>query len=266
MNWRAIKYALPLTLFVNAWFSFTGTGWAVWTTVLVAFILVPLLELTIPPSPRNLADAEEEAIAHSSLYNVVLYILVPLQFAAVCIFLRSMGDESISVSDRAGRILAMGLLCGVFGINVGHELGHRVNKVSQFLAKGMLLTALYMHFNIDHNKGHHKHVGTPDDPGSARYGESLYHFLFRMQWGTYQVAWRIANDEQKKKGRSFLQNEMFQFTLLQLLFCAAIVWVFSWLALAYYALSSIVGIILFQTVSYIQHYGLSRKATSEGAL
>ena len=264
MNWKAIKYALPLTLFVNAWFSFHDRGWAVWTTVLVAFIIVPVLELALPASPRNLTEVEEEQIAHAPYFNIFLYLLVPLQFMAVYVFLNSIGQQGISIADRAGRILAMGLLCGVFGINVGHELGHRVNKLDQFLAKSMLLTALYMHFNIDHNKGHHKHVGTPNDPGSARYGESLYHFLFRMQWGTYQVAWNIATDEQKKKGRSFLQNEMLQFTLLQLAFCAAIVLLFSWQALAFYGISAIIGIVLFQTVSYIQHYGLSRKPTTEG--
>jgi len=263
MNWRAIKYALPLTLFVNAWASFTNTGWQVWTTFLVAFTLVPLLELIIPPSPRNLTDKLEQKIAQAPFFNFFLYAVVPLQFAAVYLFLHSM-SEDITIADRAGRIMAMGLLCGIFGINVGHELGHRVDPVSQFLSRAMLMTSLYIHFNIDHNKGHHKHVCTPLDPSSARYNESLYHFLFRMQRGTYRVAWHIANAEQKQKHRSLLQNVMFRFTIVQLLFCAAIVFFFSWQALAYYIISAIVGIILFQTVSYIQHYGLSRKATGEG--
>jgi alkane 1-monooxygenase len=55
-----------------------------------------------------------------------------------------------------GRIISMGLLCGVFGINVAHELGHRVNRFEQFLAKSLLLTSQYIHFFIEHNKGHHK--------------------------------------------------------------------------------------------------------------
>lgn len=264
MTWRAIKYALPLTLFVNALASFNSIGWQVWTTVLVAFFIVPLLELILPASPRNLTDDVEEKIARSSWFNVFLYLMVPLQFIAVYYFLHSMQQPGISACDSAGRILAMGLLCGIFGINVGHELGHRVSPLNQFLSRSMLLTSLYMHFNIDHNKGHHKHVGTPLDPGSARYNESLYHFIVRMQLGTYRVAWTIATAEQQKDGKAFIHNKMFQFTLVQLLFCALIAWVFSWQILGYFILSALSGILLFQAVSYIQHYGLSRTATSEG--
>lgn len=264
MNWRAIKYALPLTLFVNALISFTVTGWQVWTTIFVAFFVVPLLELILPAVSRNLTDDLEEKIARSSWFNVCLYLMVPLQFIAVYSFLHSMQQPDISVSDRVGRILAMGLLCGIFGINVGHELGHRVSPLNQFLSRCMLLSSLYMHFNIDHNKGHHKNVATPLDPGSARYNESLYHFIIRMQLGTYRVAWKIAAAEQRKEGKSFIYNKMFQFTLVELAFCSLIVLLFGWLILGYYILSALSGIILFQAVSYIQHYGLSRKATGEG--
>jgi alkane 1-monooxygenase len=264
MNWRAIKYALPLTLFVNALMSFAGTGWQVWTTFLVAFLLVPLLELILPATPRNLADEVEEMISRSSWFNVCLYLMVPLQFIALYLFLHSMQQPDISISDRLGRILAMGLLCGIFGINVGHELGHRVSPLNQFLSRSMLLSSLYMHFNIDHNKGHHKNVATPLDPGSALYNESLYHFIIRMQLGTYRVAWTIAAADQRKDAKSFIHNKMFQFTLVELAFCALIVWLFGWQVFGYYILSALSGILLFQAVSYIQHYGLSRKPTGEG--
>lgn len=263
MHWRAFRYVLPLTLFFGACISFTTTGWQVWITVLFAFVLVPLLELISPPAPGNLTEEEEKNIAHSAGYNVLLYLMVPLQFTAVFLFLRSMGYDT-GIADRVGRILTMGLLCGVYGINVGHELGHRVSRLNHVLSQAMLMTSLYMHFNIDHNKGHHKHVGTPLDPGSARYDESLYHFLFRMQFGTYGVAWRIAIEEQKKSSKSFLHNKMLHFTLVQLAFCLFIVFSFGWQSLLYYSLSAVGGIILFQAVSYIQHYGLSRKPTGEG--
>ena len=104
----------------------------------------------------------------------------------------------------------MGLLCGSFGINVAHELGHRVNALEQFLAKSLLLTSLYMHFFIEHNKGHHKNVATPEDPSSARYGEMLYTFWFRTIVYSYISAWKIANQEMRKKGKSIFhwQNEI----------------------------------------------------------
>src|SRR4051812_34672197 len=100
MNWKAIKYALPLTLFVCAWFSFTHTGWMAWSTVIVAFVLVPVLEFLVPASPRNHTGEEEEKIAHSPFFNVLLYVIVPLQFISLYIFLRSMQAPDIRIADR----------------------------------------------------------------------------------------------------------------------------------------------------------------------
>ena len=93
------------------------------------------------------------------------------------------------------------MLCGTFGINVGHELGHRSNKFEQLLAKMLLLTSLYMHFFIEHNKGHHKRVATPDDPSSAKMNEWVYSFYFRSIIFSYISAWRIAGNDVKKKAK-----------------------------------------------------------------
>ena len=172
----------------------------------------------------------------------------------------------MSLVDTAGRIWVMGLLCGVFGINVGHELGHRVNAFEQTLAKALLLTSLYMHFFTEHNKGHHKRVATPDDPSSARYGEMIYTFYFRTILFSYLSAWHIANDELKKKGSPVisLKNEMIQFHLIQAMFVGFIFWQFGALITLYFLASAGIGILLLETVNYIEHYGLQRKSTGEG--
>jgi alkane 1-monooxygenase len=168
--------------------------------------------------------------------------------------------------DLAGRIWVMGLLCGIFGINVGHELGHRSSPFEKFLAKFLLLSSQYMHFYIEHNKGHHKRVATPEDPSSARLGEDVYRFFFRSVIFSYLSAWKIANRDAAKKGSrfSFLNNEMIRFTIIQLAFLAAIFFIFGWLVLLYYAVASAIGISLLETVNYIEHYGLSRRSLGDG--
>jgi alkane 1-monooxygenase len=160
----------------------------------------------------------------------------------------------------------MGLLCGVFGINVGHELGHRVNVFEQTLAKALLLTSLYMHFFTEHNKGHHKRVATPEDPSSARYGEMIYLFYFRTIIFSYLSAWHIANEELRKKGKHAfsIYNEMIQFHLIQALLLGLIYWNFGGLITLYFLAAAVIGILLLETVNYIEHYGLQRKATGEG--
>jgi alkane 1-monooxygenase len=266
MQARALKFFIPLIFFASAIRSFTHTGWMVWMPMIIAWIVIPGLELLIKPSAANLNEAEEEMAKKSRLYDILLWLVVPLQYVSLYFFLNSMKEENLAWHDVAGRIWVMGLLCGVFGINVGHELGHRVNQWEQFLAKSLLLTSLYMHFFTEHNKGHHKRVATPEDPSSARYGEPVYLFYFRTVIFSYLSAWHIANDEAKKKGKPVfsLYNEMVQFTLIQLAFVTLIYFVFGGLVLLYFLGAALIGALLLETVNYIEHYGLQRKSTGEG--
>lgn len=266
MKLRALKYISPFLLYFGAFRAFSITGWEVWMPVFYGFFVIPLLELFIRPNASNLNAAEEEVARADRSYDVLLYLVVLLQFAALSRFLYGMMVDQLSIADITGRIFAMGILCGVFGINVGHELGHRVNKFEQTLAKALLLTSLYMHFFTEHNKGHHKRVATPEDPSSARYGEPVYLFYFRTIIFSYISAWHIANDEMRKKRNSVfsLKNEMVQFTFIQLAFLGLIFFLTSWLITIYFIAAAFIGILLLETVNYIEHYGLQRKATGDG--
>jgi alkane 1-monooxygenase len=123
-----------------------------------------------------------------------------------------------------------------------------------------------MHFFTEHNKGHHKRVATPEDPSSARYGEAVYAFYFRTIIFSYFSAWHIANEEVRKKGKPVfsIYNEMIQFHLVQASFIAVIFFAFGGLVTLYFLAAAIIGILLLETVNYIEHYGLQRKATGEG--
>lgn len=266
MQVRALKYLTPFIVFVTAWISFNNTGWWSFLPVLYAFLFIPLAEVLIKPNPVNMEAAEEEMAKADPVYDIILYAVVLFQLPALIYFLFSMQQPDLTWIDRAGRISSMGLLCGVFGINVAHELGHRVNKKEQFLAKLLLLTSLYMHFFIEHNKGHHKNVATPSDPSSARYNESLYLFWPRTILFTYLGAWHIANDECKKKGHSVwsIYNEMVQFHIVEITLVVVIGYFFGVAILGYFLIAALIGMLLLETVNYIEHYGLRRKEIAEG--
>jgi len=189
-----------------------------------------------------------------------------LQFIALYKFLTVVNQTGLPWWQTAGRIWSMGLLCGTFGINVGHELGHRVNVFEQALAKALLMTSLYMHFFIEHNKGHHKNVATPKDPSSARLNEPLYTFYLRTIVFSYLSAWKISNGEMKKKGLPVLhvKNEMLQVHVIQLVFVTLIFFVFGGMATFYFLNAAVIGIALLETVNYIEHYGLQRNETAPG--
>ena len=251
MPLRAFKYLSPLVIFVGAVHSFSTYGFMCYAPLIYAWVVIPLLELFLKPNAGNLSEAEEEIARKDKVYDYILYLIVFLQILTLFYFLYSMQDPALTLADKIGRTGTMGLLCGTLGINVGHELGHRTNRFEQTLAKVSLLSSLYMHFFIEHNKGHHKNVATPQDPSSARYGEDVFRFWFRSIVFSYTSAWRIA------------VNEMLLFQLIQFAFVTLIYFVFGWKILLIYLIAALVGILLLETVNYIEHYGLQRKQIAE---
>lgn len=265
---RASKYILPLIVFIGAYFSFSRQSWYTFLPMIYAFTLIPLLELFLRPDSGNLSAAEENLAKNDPLYDWFLYVIVPLQWLSVIFFLYSLKKDISSIDNISliGRIGTMGLLCGVFGINVAHELGHRTNTGERLLAKTLLLTSLYMHFYVEHNKGHHKNVATKEDPSSARYGEMIYLFYFRTIVYSYISAWQIAAADLRKKGLRVFhwQNEMIQYHLVQFSFLVAIWYMCGTTILLYYIIAAFMGILLLETVNYIEHYGLERQQKDGG--
>ena len=252
---------LPILTYV----SFTSYGWWTFLPIIEAFMLVPLLELLFKPNPSNLSEAEEELRKKDPIYDWQVYLMVPVQVGLVVLFLFSISEPGLTLSDKIGRITAMGLSCGVLGINVAHELGHRTKKYEQFMAKVLLLTSLYMHFFIEHNRGHHKNVSTKEDPSSARFGEMLYAFWIRSVVFSYISAWRIESKRLKKSGKAFISihNEMLMFQLIQIAVVATIGVLLGWSIASYFVLAAIMGFLLLETVNYIEHYGLERTKKGE---
>jgi alkane 1-monooxygenase len=250
---RSLRYITPYFLYVLAFLAFTKTGIYCWVPLIYLFFLIPLVELLIKPDAENLSETQEAEAKANPIFDFVLWLTVPLQIGALYLFLTSL-DSSLTFLDIAGRVVAMGLLCGTFGINAAHELGHRVNKFEQFLAKILLLTSLYMHFFIEHNKGHHKHVATPEDPSTAFYKQHLYAFWIQTFIGTQKKAWQIATSE--AKGSIF--NEMALFQLIQFALVGLIYYFFGGFVLVCFLVAAFIGAALLETVNYIEHYGLQR--------
>lgn len=266
MTIRLFKYLSPATLYFTGFIAFTFHGWCTWLPMLYAWLLIPLLEIFLKPDKSNFTDAEKEMAKHYKGYDYMLYIIVPFQYATLIYFLFSFQQPHLINSDIWGRIFSMGLLCGTFGINVGHELGHRLKYFERMLAKTLLASSLYMHFYIEHNKGHHKNVATPEDPSSARLNEPVYFFYFRTILFSYLSAWKIANEDCRKKNRIVLgiHNEMLQAHVIQLLLILTIFFFFGKTITLYFLAAAFIGILLLETVNYIEHYGLARVKKENG--
>jgi alkane 1-monooxygenase len=168
--------------------------------------------------------------------------MIPLQGIALIYFLFVTQDATLANSDLAGRISAMGLMCGVIGINIGHELGHRNNRIDEFLGEILLLTSLNTHFLPYHNGGHHNNVATPKDAATARKNELLYIFWFRSHFTSYVQAWQIENKRLKDDGRHWIntQNRMIIYTIANILLLGIIFFFFNWLGLISFVFAAIV--------------------------
>ncbi len=261
MNLAPLKYLSVFSLPALAYVSFNSTGWLTYLPLIEAFVLIPILELFFKPNPNNLSEEESKSRLSNKIYDLLVYSVVPVQLIFLFLFLRSMQTPDLDLITKIGRISTMGMLCGVMGINVAHELGHRTKKYEQWMSKALLMTSLYMHFFIEHNRGHHKNVSTSLDPSSARLGESLYKFWFRSVKYTYLSAWKLESKRLNKLGRSAfsISNEMLHFQIIQLSLLALIYYFFGLIVMLYFIIAAIIGFLLLETVNYIEHYGLSRK-------
>lgn len=246
-----------VSLLLGGWWSFLAVGFV--------FGVFPLLELLLPGTERNPTPEQERALLTSRGYDLVLYLTVPVQYGLLALFLWTL-QQPLEPHEWVGAVLAMGMSCGVLGINVAHELGHRKPLHERWMAFLLLLTTLYCHFTIEHNRGHHARVATEDDHASARYGEWLYVFLPRAIVCGYLDAWRLERQRLARQGRGPLtwRNEMIRLTLAELAFVALVVHLAGPVAALGFACASLVGVLLLETVNYIEHYGLIRRRKATG--
>ncbi len=246
-----LRYLLALLLPASIYVGLLADGFWSFTALGFAFGLVPVLEALLPTFAANLSEAQRAERLGQPWYDVLVLAQIPLHLGAIALFVHVVPADRASgdLVSLAGHITAMGVSCGSLAINIAHELGHRPNATYQRLAQGLLVTTLYGQFFIDHNLGHHKNVATPEDASTARYGEVLYAFWFRSIVGVWRTAWRL---------KPRLMAVLFTAEALMLLGF----WLLAPEALVPFLAAAVMGILLLETVNYIEHYGLLRQKVS----
>ncbi|MBR9920078.1 MAG: alkane 1-monooxygenase [Bacteroidetes bacterium] len=255
-------YIAPLAAFAGI---YLGGIWS-FGAIYIGFVLIPLLELFLPYSDKNFSAKQEENRLNKKLFDWLLYANIPILFALLWYYFDTIAAGGLTGLEITGMSLNVGMIIGTIGINVAHELGHRLNKTEQRLAQVLLTTALYTHFFIEHNRGHHKNVSTDLDPASARKGEWVYLFWFRSLVGGYLNAWKLEKKRlnREKKAAGHPSNLMIQFTLAQAIYLLLVGLVFGWNVLPYAVLIAGIGVLLLESVNYIEHYGLRRMKLPSG--
>ncbi len=256
-----LAYLLPLVGFLSIYYD----GWGSFIAVVYGFIIIPILEMIFPPNVQNLSPEEAESKSTQTFFDVLLFLNIPLVFGLLFYYFYSMPSFNGNV-EWIGNTTAVGFVMAASGINVAHEIGHKSGAFHQFSSQLLLLPSLYMHFNIEHNLGHHLRVATLEDPATSRKNEIVYFFWIRSTFFGYLHAWEISNKLAKKAGHSIfsLQNKMVLFTLIQALFLLCIYYFFGPMASLMMLVMATISFLTLETINYVEHYGLLRKKKPSG--
>jgi len=256
-----LPYLLPPLLIVGV------TMGGVWSflPVLVVFGLVPLADLCLGRDQANPAPEIAEELSKSRFFNVILYAWLPVQFAVLAwaIWQLRLPMEPLTL---IGMVLSMGVITGGVGITVAHELGHRHREFERMLARILLISVAYLHFYVEHNRGHHARVATPEDPASARFGEGFYRFYPRTVVGSWRSAWHFEGERLARKQLGFWhpRNQMLWAIAGPVLLAGLAFLIAGLPGLLFFAAQAFVAFSLLELVNYIEHYGLERKPREDG--
>jgi len=257
---KDLKYFLSYTIPLSALIGIQVGGIWTFTTVFYAFGFIPIWEALIKPSSEKLSEEQIEHRLANRFFDGMLYFNILIVYGMFFYGLYYLSSYEAGLLERLGLVLSIGIVLGTNGINVAHELGHRKTVWERMLAKFLLLPALYMHFYIEHNFGHHKNVGTPEDPATSKLNQTVFSFWYTSIIGQFINAVRIQKRLLKKTNRGFfsLHNDLFYYQLFQLSYLV-IIGLFFGLQGVFYAVSiALVSVVLLETINYIEHYGLQR--------
>ncbi|HET7053500.1 MAG TPA: alkane 1-monooxygenase [Solirubrobacterales bacterium] len=257
---------VPLLPFI-AWslVALTGLGVFWFYGPFLVFVIFPVADLLIGMDAENPPDSIIKWLEQDRYYRWCTYVFIPVQYAGLIFACYMWADGGLSTLDSIGLALTMGMVSGI-AINTAHELGHKRADLEKWLSKVALAQSGYGHFFIEHNRGHHVRVATPEDPASARLGESFWAFLPRTVWGSLSSAWGIERARLQRMGHSSwsVHNDILQAWAMTVGLFAALAIAFGPVVLPYLLLQAVLGFSLLEVVNYLEHYGLRRNKKEDG--
>jgi len=257
---------VPLLPFLAAGLvALTGLGVFWFYGPFLVFVLFPLLDVAIGMDAENPPDSVIKWLEQDRYYRWCTYVFIPVQYAGLVFACWLWADGGLSTVDSIGLALTMAMVSGI-AINTAHELGHKRAGLEKWLSKVALAQSGYGHFFIEHNRGHHVRVATPEDPASARLGESFWAFLPRTVAGSLSSAWGLERVRLQRVGHSAfsIHNDIVQAWSMTVALFALLTVVFGPVVLPYLLAQAVLGFSLLEVVNYLEHYGLLRQKKDDG--
>ena len=261
-----ISVFLPASLGCGPWIYWaTGSIAALWVPIAALYAGIPLADIVLGEDRNNPPEEIVPQLEADAYYRWAAYALVPVLWLTFVFNAWFVGTTPLPWWGVLAMVANTGLLCG-FGINLGHELGHKKSKLERNLATSVLAMGAYGHFAIEHNRGHHRHVATPQDSASSRMGENLYSFALREFPGGWMRAWRLEKGRLQRHEQPVwsLQNEIVRAGLITVVVSLTLVVAFGSVMVPYLVGTYLFGAFQLTSANYIEHYGLLRQKRPSG--
>ncbi|NVK22661.1 MAG: alkane 1-monooxygenase [Kangiellaceae bacterium] len=235
-------------------------------SILFFFVLVPILDWIIGKDSLNVPEQESKRLSEQFYYQLLTLITLPIMLAVIIFGAIQFTSPQLHWLGQLGWILNIGIVGGVISINVAHELIHKNSQLERSIGGLLLSLVCYGGFKVEHVRGHHVNVSTPLDASSAKYNQSLYHFLPRAYRHNFTNAWKLEALRLKRKELSAwsFQNELVIWYFISFICATSCAVVWGWQGLLFFLGQSFVALTLLEIINYIEHYGLERQQDETG--
>jgi alkane 1-monooxygenase len=243
----------------------TGAGAFYWFGPVLVFGIIPALDLLIGKDAANPPDSAIKWLEEDRYYRWCTYLFLPLQFASLIFSCALWSSGDLSFAESLGLAISVAMVGGI-AINTAHELGHKRKSYERWLSKIALAQTGYGHFFIEHNRGHHVRVATPEDPASSRLGESFWEFLPRTVAGSLRSSIELERVRLDRLEKPFwtISNDVLNAWAMTVALFAGLTIAFGWAVLPWLVVQAVVGFSLLEVVNYLEHYGLLRLREESG--
>ncbi len=258
--------AMPLFPMLGIFLYFAyDSQWMLAIPLAFTYLVIPFLDYALGSDQNNPPEELVPQLEEDRYYRLLTYFTVPMHFIVLIAIAWFVGTQELTAWSVIILAITAGSYSGL-GINTAHEMGHKKPAFERMLAKIVLAVPAYGHFCIEHNRGHHRDVATPEDPASSRMGESIYKFILREIPGAFKRGWAVEEERLARLGKSpwSLENDVLQSYLISAVLQGSLLLAFGWIMLPFLAIHNVWAWYQLTSANYIEHYGLLREKEANG--
>lgn len=237
-----------------------------WFPLAFLFVLLPLADYALGHDPVNVPVERERQVANAAWFRLLTLACLPVQLVLLAWSAHWFVQAGFGPLGAAGWLLSQGVVGGILAINTAHELVHKDGRLEPAVGGLLLASVGYHGFKIEHLRGHHVHVSTPEDASSAPLGAWSWWFVPRALLLNSLNAWRLEARRLRGLGLPALhwRNEMIGWTAAWLGLAAAFALWLGPVGLAFFLLQGLLAAGSLEVINYIEHYGLERRRGPDG--